>query len=84
MKVLAGRVQLNFSLRHLLLPGDHPDLELELRRRYRAPHVRFIVRTRALFQAGRCRAASARGGTAAWLMERAPLWVVVYVTNLVR
>ena len=50
------------------------------------PHVRFVVRTRVLCQAGRARAAGARrrGDIVAWLCERAPLWVVVHVCALLR
>jgi hypothetical protein len=33
-------------------------------------------------QAGRARAAEARGDIMAWLCERAPLWVVVHVCKL--
>jgi hypothetical protein len=57
----------------------------ELGCHFRVPHVRFIVRTRVLCQAGRCRApAGARGASVAWLLERAPLWVVVHVCALLR
>ncbi len=53
--------------------------------RYRVPHVRFIVRTRTMCLAGRCRAAGARrGDIVAWLCERATLWVVVHVCALLR
>ena len=48
------------------------------------PHVRFVVRTRVICQAGRARAAGARGDIVAWLCERAPLWVVVHVCALLR
>ena len=49
------------------------------------PHVRFVVRTRVMCQAGRARAAGGRrGDIVAWLCERAPLWVVVYVCALLR
>jgi hypothetical protein len=50
------------------------------------PHVRFVVRTRVMCQAGRARAAGARrrGDIVAWLCERAPLWVVVHVCALLR
>ena len=50
------------------------------------PHVRFVVRTRAMCQAGRARAAGGRrrGDIVAWLCERAPLWVVVHVCALLR
>ena len=48
-------------------------------------HVRAVVRTRVLCQAGR---ASADGGmrdeVMVWLCERAPLWVVVRVCELLR
>ena len=48
------------------------------------PHVRFVVRTRVMCQAGRARAAEARGDIVPWLCERAPLWVVVHVCALLR
>ena len=49
------------------------------------PHVRFVVRTRVMCQAGRARAAAgARGDIVALLCERAPLWVVVHVCALLR
>ena len=48
------------------------------------PHVRFVVRTCVMCQAGRARAAGARGDIVAWLCERAPLWVVVHVCALLR
>ena len=49
-------------------------------------HVRLVVRTRVLCQAGRARAAGGRrrGVILAWLCERAPLWVVVHVCALLR
>jgi hypothetical protein len=49
---------------------------------FHEPHVRFVVRTRVMCQAGRARAAGARGDIVAWLCERAPLWVVVHVYAL--
>ncbi len=42
------------------------------------------MRTRVMCQAGRARAADARGDIVAWLCERAPLWVVVHVCALLR
>jgi hypothetical protein len=51
---------------------------------YLVPHVGFVVRTRVMCQAGRARAADARGDIVAWLCERAPLWVVVHVCALLR
>ena len=48
------------------------------------PHVRFVVRTRVLCQAGQARANGVRGDIVAWLCERAPLWVVVHVCTLLR
>ena len=44
---------------------------------YLEPHVRFVVLTRMLCQAGRAHAAG-------WLFERAPLWAVVHVCTLLR
>ena len=49
-----------------------------------APHVRFVVRTRVMCQAGRAHAADVHGDIVAWLCERAPLWVVVHVCALLR
>ncbi len=53
---------------------------------YSVPHVRCIVRIRVLCQADRARAVAdaGRGEVAAWLCERAPLWVVVHVCALLR
>ena len=48
------------------------------------PHVRFVVRTRVMCQAGRARAADVNVDIVAWLCERAPLWVVVHVCALLR
>jgi len=48
------------------------------------PHVRFVVRTRVMCQAGRARAADEYGDNVAWLCERAPLWVVVHLCALLR
>ena len=50
------------------------------------PHVRFVVRTRVMCQAGRAHAAGGRRrcDIVAWLCERAPLWVVVHVCALLR
>ena len=61
-------------------------LEPELAARYRVPHVRALLRTRVMCQAGRATGVvDARGGggsVMAWLCERAPLWVVVAVCAL--
>jgi hypothetical protein len=51
---------------------------------YLVPHVRFVVRTRVMCQAGRARATYENGDIVAWLCERAPLWVVVHVCALLR
>ena len=52
---------------------------------FRAPYVRFLVRTRVMCQAGRARASDdARGDILTWVCERAPLWVVVNVCALLR
>jgi hypothetical protein len=72
----------NFVLRRAGFEDD--TIRADLRAYYRAPHVRFTVRTRVLCQAGRCRAAGTRSSTAQWLLERAPLWVVVHVCALLR
>jgi hypothetical protein len=71
---------LNFVLR--VVGGI--DCGTELACHYRVPHVRCIARTRVMCQAGRARAADARGDIVAWLCERAPLWVVVHVCALLR
>ena len=79
-------LKLNFVLRAMdgIHAFDSPPLEAELACHYRVPHVRCIVRTRVMCQAGRARAAGARGDIVAWLCERAPLWVVVHVCALLR
>ena len=79
-------LKLNFVLRVMdgIHAFDSPPLEAELACHYRVPHVRCIVRTRVMCQAGRARAAGARGDIVAWLCERAPLWVVVHVCALLR
>jgi hypothetical protein len=51
---------------------------------YSVLRIRLVVRTRAMCQAGRARAADARGDVATWLCERAPLWVAVHVCMLLR
>ena len=78
---LVGMMRLNFVLRVL----EGIDCEPVLACRYRVPHVRCIVRTRVMCRAGRALAAvGSRGDIAAWLCERAPLWVVVHVCALLR
>ena len=77
---LVGMMRFNFVLR--VVTGI--DCETELACHYRVPHVRCIVRTRVMCQAGRARAAGSRGDIVAWLCERAPLWVVVHVCALLR
>ncbi len=81
-------LKLNFVLRSFGFdafgPYNSPLLRTELAARYRVPHVRCIVRTRVMCQAGRARATDARGVSVAWLCERAPLWVVVRVCALLR
>ena len=85
---LEGAVQRNFALQCLRLTGGGDSLRGELRCRYRLPHVRLVLRTRVLCQAGRAgRAATItttgpHWDTMAWLMERAPLWVVARVCGL--
>ncbi len=84
-------LQLNFVLRKV--PGiwdfggsenEQEALEAELACHYRVQHVRLVVRTRVMCQAGRARAAGARGDVMSWLCERAPLWDVVRVSALLR
>ena len=59
------------------------DLMHEIRRYYRVPHVRFVVRSRALWQAGRC-ASVGPPRVVTWLLRTAPLWVVVRACVLLR
>ncbi len=70
-------------LRHNLVLRELAPLDAalvaELRCHYRVPHVRLLVRTRVMCQAGRARGAGGRSDVVAWLCERAPLWVVVHV-----
>ena len=52
---------------------------------YFVPHVRTVLRTRVLCQAGRARVKRGRRTEVVmWLCERAPLWVVVRVCELLR
>ena len=51
---------------------------------YVVPRVGLVVRMRVMCQAGRARAAGVGGGIAAWVCERAPLWVVVRVCAVLR
>jgi hypothetical protein len=74
-------LRLNFVLRDV----EGFDCGTELACHYRVPHVRCIVRTRVMCQAGRALAGvGSRGDIVAWLCERAPLWVVVHVCALLR
>ncbi len=75
-------LRLNFAVRMLQHVSPTGALAKALATRYRTPIVRWAIRTRALAQDGRARAAGARSATTAWLMERAPHWVVVLVTAL--
>ena len=59
------------------------ELERETRCYYRVPRVRFVVRSRALWQAGRC-ASVGPPRVLTWLLRTAPLWVVVRVCELLR
>ena len=78
---LVGMMRFNFVLR--VVQGF--DCGTELACHYRVPHVRGVVRTRVMCQAGRALAAvGSRGDIVAWLCERAPLWVVVHVCALLR
>lgn len=94
---LTGALKNNLTLRHLVSMDRHSarlfaefyspavtQLIAELWSHYRVPHVRHVARTRVMCQAGRARAACARSDVAAWLCERAPLWVVVHVCALLR
>ena len=86
IKGFLGSLRLNHVLREAHgLDDIAEDLPTDLAARYRVPHVRCVVRTRVMCQAGRARAAGARRGEiVAWLCERAPLWVVVHVCALLR
>ena len=78
---LRDMLSLNFLLRVM----EGMDCGTELACHYRVPHVRGVVRTRVMCQAGRALAAvGSRGDIVAWLCERAPLWVVVHVCALLR
>ena len=59
------------------------ELELEMRCNYRVPHVRFVVRSRSLWQAGQC-GSIGPPRFVPWLLRVAPLWVVVRVCELLR
>ena len=84
-EALLASLRLNFTLRVMpRVAVFGRALPAELAARYRLPHVRAIVRTRVMCQAGRARAAGSRGDIVAWLCERAPLWVVVHVCALLR
>ncbi len=87
LKKMLSLLKLGFVLREIscVAAGCEP-LDAELASHYRSPHVRCIVRTRVMCQAGRARAAGAgrRGDIVAWLCKRAPLWVVVHVCALLR
>jgi hypothetical protein len=58
-----------------------PETNVLLAARWRDPRVRWLARTRVMCQAGRARAGGVRANVA-WLMERAPLWVVARVVAL--
>ena len=73
-------LRLNFVLR--FVPGV--DCQTELACHYRVPHVRYIVRTRVMCQAGRARRCGRARDIVALLCESAPLWVVVHVCALLR
>jgi hypothetical protein len=80
---VADTLRLNFILRGVRAP---PGVDLnELAAHYRGPHVRAIVRTRVMCQAGRAHSVDgAHWDIAPWVCERAPLWVVVHVCALLR
>ena len=56
----------------------HDGIGAESNARYRAPFVRFLVRTRALVHAGRALPVVA-GSPAGWCVGAAPLWVAIAV-----
>lgn len=64
------------------------DARLRAHVRYADPYVRWLLRTRALYNAGRARPLRARRARARsvslWLCTSAPLWVVVRVCELLR
>jgi hypothetical protein len=83
MDALSRALARNFTMRRIPAVADlRAEFLRELDCAYRVPHVRLVARTRVMCQAGRARAA--RCGAAAWLCERAPLWVVVRVCALLR
>lgn len=51
---------------------------------YNYPLIRWVVRTRIMCQRGRARVEGADSSSAAWLLVRAPLFVVVQVCLLLR
>ena len=78
-------LKINCVLRQVAIVGM--DLKAQLACHYRSPHVRCVVRTRVLCQAGRCHPADTmreRDDVLVWLMMRAPLWVVACVCRLLR
>ena len=59
----------------------------ELACHYRVPHMRLVLRTRAMFQAKpvvRARAAGTNNDIAVWLYEKATLKVFIMVCELLR
>ena len=55
-------------------------MDAELASRYRIPHVRFLVRMRALCLSER---GVGMNVVVVWLASRAPLWVLVRVCGLI-
>ena len=79
-------LRLNFSLRDVEgiagVDAEHANcVKTELASRYRIPHVRFLVRTRAICLSGRG-AGTSKGVVVVWLLCDAPLWVLVRVCGL--
>lgn len=60
---------------------DTPEVNAEMRTRYRQRHVRWIIQTRALSLSRRGRFSDPTE-PAAWLCARAPHWVIVHVVRL--
>ena len=63
--------------------ADSADLDRELKCHYRVPHIRFVLRSRVLWQTGCC-AGIVSASVVRWLLRNAPLWVVVRVCELLR
>ena len=86
-ELLTQTLKINFVIRDVgaILDAGHTtafsDIRAELRRRYRIPIIRFLIRVRAICQTSRCGVTDPTA-VVAWLSARAPLWVLVRVCCL--